>query len=65
MHVYRYQYKKKKKIGGVSLGILIGVAAMFLLLQGKKEEFATIGKEIKVVGYEEILAFVKGEGLTE
>lgn len=57
MHVYRYQYKKKKKIGGVSLGILIGVAAMFFLLQGKKEELAIIGKEIKVVGYEEILAF--------
>lgn len=30
---------------------------MFLLLQGKKDELTTIGKELKINGYEEILGF--------
>lgn len=57
MRVYRYQYKKKNRISGVSLGIVIGVAAVFLLLQGKEKQLTTIRKELKIIAYEEILEF--------
>lgn len=57
MRVYRYQYKKKKKVNTVLVVWLAVVVLLALILQGKKEMFAGIAKECKIICYEEILDF--------
>lgn len=57
MRVYRYQYKKKKKVNKVPVVLLAGIVIFALLLQGKKERLAGIAKECKIICYEEILEF--------
>lgn len=57
MRVYRYQYKKKKKVN-TAFGVwLAGIVFLALILQGKRETFAGIIKECRVICYEEILDF--------
>lgn len=57
MRVYRYQYKKKKKVNKMLAVCFIGIAAVIYLVQGEKETFAAIAKEWEIVCYEEILDF--------
>lgn len=57
MRVYRYQYKKKKKVNKMLAVCFIGIAAVIYLMQGEKETFAAIAKEWEIVCYEEILDF--------
>lgn len=57
MRVYRYQYKKKKKVNTVLVVWLAGIVLFALILQGKKETFAGIAKECKIICYKEILDF--------
>lgn len=57
MRVYRYQYKKKKKVNTVLLLWFAGIVFLTLILQSKKETFLGIAKECKVICYEEILDF--------
>lgn len=57
MRVYRYQYKKKKKVNTVFLVWIFGIAILACVLQEKKETFAGIVKELQVIGYEELMDF--------
>lgn len=57
MRVYRYQYKRKKKVNKMLAVCFIGIAAAIYLVQGEKETFAAIAKEWEIVCYEEILDF--------
>lgn len=57
MHVYRYQYKKKKRINVTVMAVLIGVLAVGITMQGSGEKIAGVAEELKVYVYEEILEF--------
>ena len=57
MRVYRYQYKKKKKVNTALVVWLAGIVLFSLILQGKKEMITRIAKECKIICYEEILDF--------
>ncbi len=57
MRVYRYQYKKKKKVNTVLLVCLAGSILLAWVTQEKKETFQEIAKECKIICYEEILDF--------
>lgn len=56
MHVYRYQYKKKK-VNTVLIVWLIVIVLIALVFQQKREKLAEIAKECKIICYEEILEF--------
>ncbi len=57
MRVYRYQYKKKKKVNKMLAVCFLGIAAAVYLTHGEKDAFAGIAKEWKIICYEEALDF--------
>lgn len=57
MRVYRYQYKKKKRINVIPVVFVICMAAVLLFFQGHDETFREMESEIKLSSYEEILKF--------
>lgn len=55
MHVYRYQYKTKKKVNVFVPGIVIGLLFLLLFFQEQKELLIKLKQEIGTACYEKML----------
>lgn len=55
MRVYRYQYKKKKRIKRLPVAVLLVAAAVLLIVKGNGELFFMLDQELKLSCYEDIL----------
>lgn len=55
MHVYRYQYKTRKKINIFVPGAVIGIAVFLLLAGEQKQLLVKLKREIQTVCYEKMM----------